>query len=477
MQRKIRAVDAISLLIQMKSMIRKCIGLMLAYCLTMVPVTAQEAGMLKTLPDFKYEGSARKLLLDLCREANVRIFFDDDVPDAQVTASGKNITVADLCTEVLTQAGYSAATDGDTIFVLTRKFDHLTPESAVLQMHTVAGKEMDAGTLDRLREAQDAYTSRQYDLAKTLMRNALEASYGVKGKEGYIYEIVRRYADIYAKEGVPPQRAIDDFNQDDFLSRLLIRFMKRDAVADANFDRFKECIAELDKPTLGTGPLTGFATSDSDRPQADGSPSANYNATRVPQALPRVGLNQQLSVLEDSILGKRYEKHTVPQRLSRMEKLMFPQDFQRKNLSIPERVRDLFAAADPSGSLLSSAATSMATNGTAQPNNWFLNPPPMKMFDGFSKGVGKIGAGIVRGPAEAGKNILTSPLFWETASLVGAYFLVRKMAGSQASTGSRGHACVGGACNVCKNCSTCPHCKFNWAKCSVYYNVHRLPTP
>jgi hypothetical protein len=438
------------------------------------PGTAQQPGMMRTLPSIEFNGSARQLLIDLCKRSNVEIHFDDDVEDKQVSVAGRNVTLAEVCTQVLTKSGYSAATDGDTIFVLAQEFDQVAPETAVLQMPIADGKQMPAAVITILREAQEAYSTKNYNQAKRLMSQALQGCYGVRGKEGYVYEIVRRFADIYAKEAGSAQSALTDFSQDAFLSRLLLRFMKRKAIADSNFDRFRECVVAL---RASSDPAGQTNPSPSPLPTTADAVSDNGQTTQPPRPAPTGSLTQQLCALEDCILARRYNKEIVPKRLERMEKLMFPGEVTRKTLSIPERVNDLFAAADPSGNLQQSASA-VALTPQKSGSNWFFDPPPIPMLNDLGRGVRRLGSGMVRGPAEVTQNVLKSPLFWESLLLggaaVGGYFLLRntRQNSGPAAGGGSGHACVGEQiCHICINCNYCSHCKTSFAKCGKYFKA------
>jgi hypothetical protein len=79
-------------------------------------------------------------------------------------------------------------------------------------------------------------------------------------------------------------------------------------------------------------------------PSAHRTP-VNRNARPAPSTVAPsgMGLTQQVSSLETSVLGKTYTGDSLPTRISRLEKEVFPQDKPNITMSLPDRVHKLVA--------------------------------------------------------------------------------------------------------------------------------------
>ena len=128
-----------------------------------------------------------------------------------------------------------------------------------------------------------------------------------------------------------------------------------------------------------------------------------------------MGLNQQVDLLEGQIFGHSYSSDTLPDRVARLEKTIFPSQNISKNLGLPARVFRLTSvvAISNSGNMISSAPAPAPPYNSNQgyPSN--QNDPRNRPRGGLSKILNSmgnfVGGGFSVGSYPMNGNLVTDP--------------------------------------------------------------------
>ncbi len=100
--------------------------------------------------------------------------------------------------------------------------------------------------------------------------------------------------------------------------------------------------------TYGMGnappPVGGVGGTDADDDEAP-----PYTVSQSPPRSQPLGLNQQVSALEQEIFGRTYPRESLPARLSRLEGTVFPQQKPSADKPLPDRVNRLISVVPLSG--------------------------------------------------------------------------------------------------------------------------------
>ncbi|MBX9689230.1 MAG: hypothetical protein K2X27_21150 [Candidatus Obscuribacterales bacterium] len=153
--------------------------------------------------------------------------------------------------------------------------------------------------------------------------------------------------------------------------------------------------------------------------------------------------------------GRPEMDKSIVERLSSLEKLVFPQEPVRSSLSVKERIDSLLASAPLSDSTIEKSKRLISQNN----GGWFWNPPQIKWLGDLGKGAKSLG----KKTKDATANLATSPTFWTLllgATAVTALVLMsRDNSGTLPAYIANENACSGNAmCNRCTNCRYCHYC-------------------
>ena len=170
---------------------------------------------------------------------------------------------------------------------------------------------------------------------------------------------------------------------------------------------------------LGIG---GSSSSSNDRVTAfapPASPSSPYPPVAPPiqTSTPKpMGLNQQVEALEAQIFGKNFDKDSLPERVARLEKTVFPNKNVNTRTSLPARVAQL-ASVIPiqSRNLISSNSQNYGYQNQNQSQNQSQDPNQNqpRQRGGLSKVLGAMGnfisGGFSVGSYPMSGNLMTDP--------------------------------------------------------------------
>jgi hypothetical protein len=388
---------------------------------------------------------ANKILAQLGAQSGVEVLCAPEAATTAVTIDCSGVTVDQAIAEVLDQSHLAAVTNGHKLFVVPQPLDKMSPEDTALHMPINPDKPASVDLIPLMQRAQDAYLARDFAQSEKDLRDALELSYQVEGQQGFVFEIVQRFQQMFQKQGLGPAAGVAKLDGDPYLSTLLLRFYRRQSVQNENFDAFCAAAMLLNKV------------------------AGDVYATQTP--------TDPITELEQTILGETHPKENSDERLARMEQDVFGHRADPKKHDEQKRISCLQAAVLPGTGPMKSASNS------GKSGNWFTNPPPIPWLNSLGHGAKTAAKGIVRGPVaafEGADKVLSSPLFWEAtlgaAAVTGAYFATRSM-NNNASNPE--HACTGNNhCTACSSCLYCANCQSPFTRrCQHYFLSRGLPVP
>lgn len=165
------------------------------------------------------------------------------------------------------------------------------------------------------------------------------------------------------------------------------------------------------------GQNTNLGSSDRRTAFAPRSSTSQYPPTAPP--IPRasagkpLGLNQKVELLESQIFGRNFPKDSLPERVSRLEKTIFPNKNINSRTSLPSRVNSLVGVIPIQSRNLISSNNRQSQNYRSQSQSTYQNQNQPKQRGGLSKVLGAMGnfisGGFSVGSYPMNGNLVTDP--------------------------------------------------------------------